>query len=325
MVMAKSKYKFNPESLSFDKVRLGAKELLLRLLAFFVGSLLVAVVYYLVFAIFFDSPKEKALLREIDQLSLQYELIQRDMGNLEKVIVQLQETDDNLYRTIFEAEPIPVTLREGGVGGVNRYKELEGFTNSNIIVETSKKLDRLRKQIYMQSKSFDELIVLSKKKEEMLGAIPAILPISNKDLTRTASGFGNRVHPIYKIIKFHSGMDFTAPTGTEIYATGDGVIASVNSSQRGLGNHIIINHGYGYSTTYAHLDSFNVRSGQKVERGDVIGFVGNTGLSIAPHLHYEIKLNGSNVDPVNYYFNDLSAEEYERMIEIASKTGQSFD
>ena len=264
--MPKSKYKFNPDSLSFDKVKLGVRDVLLRLLAFFVGSLLIAVVYYLIFAIFFNSPKEKALLREIDQLTLQYEIIQRDMGNLEKVIVQLQETDDNLYRTIFEAEPIPVTLREGGVGGVNRYKELEGFGNSDIVVETTKKLDKLRKQIYTQSKSFDELINLSKRKEEMLVSIPAILPISNKDLTRTASGFGNRVHPIYKIIKFHAGMDFTAPSGTEIYATGNGRIESVSSSKRGLGNHIIIDHGYGYETVYAHLDRFNVRERSEERR-----------------------------------------------------------
>ena len=323
--MPNSRYKFNPESLSFDKIKLGFRAVLLRSLAYLVASILVALIYYIIFAIFFDSPKEKALLREIEQLTLQYDLIQRDMTDLEKVIGQLQETDDNLYRTIFEAEPIPATLREGGVGGVNRYKELEGYNKSDIVIETTKRLDKIRKKIYIQSKSFDDLIVLANKKEEMLGAIPAILPISNKDLTRTASGYGPRVHPIYKIIKFHSGMDFTAPSGTEIYATGNGVIAYVNSSKRGLGNHIIVNHGYGYSTIYAHLDGLNVRSGQKVERGDVIGFVGSTGLSVAPHLHYEVKLNGRNVDPVNYYFNDLTPEEYERMIEIASKTGQSFD
>jgi len=323
--MPNSRYKFNPESLSFDKIKLGFRAVLLRSLAYLVASILIALIYYIIFAIFFDSPKEKALLREIEQLTLQYDLIQRDMTDLEKVIGQLQETDDNLYRTIFEAEPIPATLREGGVGGVNRYKELEGYNKSDIVIETTKRLDKIRKKIYIQSKSFDDLIVLANKKEEMLGAIPAILPISNKDLTRTASGYGPRVHPIYKIIKFHSGMDFTAPSGTEIYATGNGVISFVNSSKRGLGNHIIVNHGYGYSTIYAHLDSFNVRSGQKVERGDVIGFVGSTGTSVAPHLHYEVKLNGRNVDPVNYYFNDLTPEEYERMIEIASKTGQSFD
>jgi len=324
--MPNSRYKFNPESLSFDKIKLGFRAMLLRSLAYFVASLLIALIYYIIFAIFFDSPKERALLREIDQLALQYDLIRRDMVTMEKVIGELQEADDNLYRTIFEAEPIPATLREGGVGGVNRYKELEGYNSSNIVIETNKKLDKIRKKIVIQSKSFDELIMLAKKKEEMLGAIPAILPISNKDLTRTASGFGPRVHPIYKIIKLHAGMDFTAPTGTEIYVTGNGTVASLQSSRRGLGNHIIINHGYGYTSVYAHLDRFNVlRVGQKVERGDVIGYVGNTGLSIAPHLHYEVKLNGINVDPVNYYFNDLTPGEYERMIEIASKTGQSFD
>jgi murein DD-endopeptidase MepM/ murein hydrolase activator NlpD len=323
--MPKSRYKFNPESLSFDKIRLGVGAMLLRGLAFFVGSLLVALVYYLIFAIFVDSPKEKTLLREIDQLTLQYDLIHREMDNLEKVIGQLQETDDNLYRTVFEAEPIPATLREGGVGGINRYKELEGFDNSSIVIETTKELDRIRKKVYIQSKSFDDLITLAMRKEEMLRSIPAILPISNKDLTRTASGYGLRIHPIYKIIKFHAGMDFTAPSGTDVYVTGDGTVASVISAKRGLGNHIIINHGYGYTSIYAHLSQFNVRAGQKVRRGDIIGFVGSTGLSVAPHLHYELKLNGANVDPVNYYFNDLTPEEYERMIEIASKTGQSFD
>jgi murein DD-endopeptidase MepM/ murein hydrolase activator NlpD len=323
--MPKSRYRFNPESLSFDKVRLGFRDVLLRGLAYLVGSLLIAVVYYLIFASFFDSPKEKTLLREIDQLTLQYDIIHRDMENLSKVIGQLEEKDDNLYRSIFEAEPIPETQRESGVGGINRYKDLEGYNNSSIVIETTKKLDNLKKKIVVQSRSYDELYDLAKRKEEMLGSIPAIMPISNKDLTRTASGYGLRIHPYYKIVRFHAGMDFTAPLGTEIYVTGNGTVEAVMPSLRGLGNHIIINHGYGITSIYAHLDRFNVRKGQKVQRGDVIGFVGNTGMSLAPHLHYEIKLNGKNVDPVNYYFNDLTAEEYERMIEIASKTGQSFD
>ncbi|HOW41825.1 MAG TPA: M23 family metallopeptidase [Bacteroidales bacterium] len=323
--MPRTKYKFNPESLSFDKVRLGIRDILLRFMAFFIGSVIIALIYWLVFAVFFDSPKEKALEREIEQLTLQYEMINREMSNVEKVLDDLQKTDDNLYRTIFEAEPIPVTLREGGVGGVNRYKNLEGYSNSDLVIETTSRLDKIRKRIYLQSKSFDELIQLAKRKEDMLKSVPAILPIANDDLTRTASGYGLRVHPIYKIIKFHSGMDFTAPAGTDVYATGDGVIASVQSSQRGLGKNIIIDHGFGYMSIYAHLSNFNVRPGQKVRRGDVIGYVGNTGTSVANHLHYEIKLNGRNVDPVNYYFEDLSPSEYERMIEIASKTGQSFD
>jgi len=323
--MADAKYKFDPDSLSFDRIKLGYKAILLRSLAYLVGSLLIAALYGFIFAIFVDFPKEKALKREIEQMTLQYSLMQKDMEVLEKVIDHLQQTDDNLYRAIFEAEPVPSTLRTGGTGGVNRYKDMDGFDNSDIVIETARRLDRIRKQVYMQSISFDELIMLAKEKEEMLSSIPAIMPISNNDLTRTASGFGLRIHPIYKIIKFHSGMDFTAPSGTEIYATGNGVVASVQSSMRGLGNHIIIDHGFGYTSLYAHLDRFNVKKGQKVKRGDVIGFVGNTGMSVAPHLHYEIKLNGVAVDPVNYYFNDLTAEEYEKMIEIASKTGQSFD
>lgn len=323
--MTPAKYKFNPDSLSFDKIRLGYKAVLLRFLAYFVGSVFIAIIYGLLYAIFFDSPKEKALLREIDQLTIQYEMMNKDLDNVEKVIGHLEQTDDNLYRTIFEAEPIPATLREGGIGGVNRYKELEGYDNSKIVIETTKRLDKIRKHVYIQSRSFDDLIILAKEKEVMLASFPAIMPIANDDLTRTASGFGMRIHPYYKISKFHSGMDFTAPLGTDIYVTGDGVVESIIQEKRGYGNHIIINHGFGYKTVYAHLDRFNVRRGQKVKRGDVIGFVGNTGMSLAPHLHYEVHLNDAAVDPSNYYFNDLTAEEYDRMIEIASRSGQSFD
>lgn len=323
--MPKTKYKFNHETLSFDKIRLGIKQLLLRLFAYFIGSLFLAGIYGFIFAFIFDSPKEKALKREIEQLSLQYELMNREMENVEKVLGHLQETDDNLYRTIFETEPVPSSYREGGIGGVNRYEELEGFSNSDLIVETATRLDRIRKKIYVQSQSFDELITFAREKEEMLRSIPAIQPVSNKDLKRTASGFGFRIHPIYKISKFHSGMDFTAPTGTDVYATGDGVVSTVKSARRELGNHIIIDHGFGYQSVYAHLDKFNVRVGQKVKRGDVIGFVGNTGLSTAPHLHYEVLANGRNVDPALFYFNDLTPEEYDRMIEIANKSGQTFD
>ena len=323
--MPRTKYKFNPDSLSFDKVRLGVKALLLRFLAYFTGSIIVAVIYWVIFAAFFDSPREKALEREISQMTIQYDLINREMVKIEDVLEGLQKTDDNLYRTIFEAEPIPATLREGGVGGVNRFKALEGYTNSNLVIETANRLDKIRKRVYLQSKSFDDLIELAKNKEEMLRSVPAILPIYNKDLTRTASGYGLRIHPIYKISKFHYGMDFTAPAGTDVYSTGNGVVVAVLSSQRGLGKHIIIDHSFGCTSIYAHLSDFNVRAGQKVQRGDIIGFVGNTGTSVANHLHYEIKLNGVNVDPINFYFEDLTPEMYERIVEIASKTGQSFD
>jgi len=323
--MPKTKYKFNHETLSFDRIRLGLRQTFLRLFGYFVASLFLAGIYGFIFAFIFDSPQEKALKREIAQLTLQYDLMNREMENVEKVLTHLQETDDNLYRTIFETEPVPSSYREGGIGGVNRYQELEGFSNSDLVVETARRLDRIRKKIYVQSESFDELVTFAREKEEMLSSLPAIQPLSNKDLKRTASGFGYRIHPIYKISKFHSGMDFTAPTGTEVYATGNGVIRTVKSARRELGNHVIIDHGFGYQTVYAHLDKFNVREGQKVKRGDVIGFVGSTGLSTAPHLHYEVYANGKQVDPALYYFNDLTPEEYERMLEISSKSGQTFD
>ncbi len=323
--MPKTKYKFNHETLSFDRIRLGLKQTFLRLFGYFVASLFLAGIYGFIFAFIFDSPKEKALKREIAQLSLQYELMNREMENVEKVLTHLQETDDNLYRTIFESEPVPTSYREGGIGGVNRYEDLEGFSNSELVIETARRLDRIRKKIYVQSQSFDELIAYAREKEEMLSSIPAIQPVSNEDLKRTASGFGYRIHPIYKISKFHAGMDFTAPTGTDVYSTGNGVIRLVKSERRELGNHIIVDHGFGYQTVYAHLDRFNVKEGQKVKRGDVIGFVGSTGLSTAPHLHYEVHVNGTPVNPALYYFNDLTPEEYERMLEISGKSGQTFD
>ncbi len=323
--MPKTKYKFNHETLSFDRIRLGIRQTFLRLFGYFVASLFLAGIYGFIFAFVFDSPQEKALKREIEQLTLQYDLMNREMENVEKVLGHLQETDDNLYRTIFETEPVPSSYREGGIGGVNRYEAMTGFSNSELVIETAMRLDKIRKKIYVQSESFDELIAYASEKEEMLSSIPAIQPLSNKDLKRTASGFGFRIHPIYKISKFHSGMDFTAPTGTEVYATGNGVIGTVKSARRELGNHIIIDHGFGYQTVYAHLDGFNVRVGQKVKRGDVIGYVGSTGLSTAPHLHYEVLVNGRQVDPALYYFNDLTPDEYDRMLEISGKSGQTFD
>jgi murein DD-endopeptidase MepM/ murein hydrolase activator NlpD len=323
--MPPTKYKFDPDSLSFDKIRLGIKTLLLRFLAYFIGSVIIALVYWGVFASFFDSPKEKALKREVEQMTIQYELIHKEMATVENVLEDLQKTDDNLYRTIFEAEPVPNTEREGGIGGVNRYAALEGYNNSNLVIETASRLDKIRRKVYVQSKSYDDLIKLAENKSDMLKAIPSIMPLSNQDLTRTASGYGWRIHPLYKISKFHYGMDFTAPLGTEIYATGNGTVKEVVTAQRGFGKSVLIDHGFGYTSLYAHLSNFNVRIGQKVQRGDIIGFVGSTGTSVTNHLHYEIKLNGSNVDPVNYYFEDLSAAQYEKMIEIASKTGTSFD
>jgi murein DD-endopeptidase MepM/ murein hydrolase activator NlpD len=280
----------------------------------------------MVFSNFFDSPKEKALIRLNNQKDLQFEIMSKKLEQVSKVLDDIQQRDDNIYRTILEADPISKTVREAGFGGINRYEELEKTTNSALIVETAKKLDIISKRLYIQSKSYDEVIEKAMKKEHMLAGLPAIQPISNKDLTRTASGFGWRIHPIYKIRKFHEGMDFTSPTGTDVYVTADGIVAEIERDPyRGYGNKIVVDHGFGYKTLYAHLEGFNVKLGQKVTRGDIIGYVGSTGLSTAPHLHYEVHKNGKPVNPINYYFNDLTAQEYDQIIDISSRSGQTFD
>lgn len=323
--MAKHKYKFNPESLSYSKVTRSPRQKFMTFITYFFASLVLAVLYFLVFSIFFDSPKEKGLKRQISELKVNYQIVNDELNRIETILTDLQERDDNIYRTIFEAEPVYSSVREAGYGGTNNYRDLEKLENSELVIDVKSRLDKLMRKVYIQSTSYDQIIDLAKNKEVMLASVPAIQPISNKDLKRTASGWGYRIHPIYKIRKFHYGIDFTAPTGTEVYSTGNGVIEIIDSSKRGYGNKIVLNHGFGYKTLYAHLNGFNVKQGQKVKRGDVIGFVGNTGMSTAPHLHYEVSINGKKVNPINYFFNDLSAEEYERMIEISIKSGQSFD
>ncbi len=323
--MAKYKYKYNPRTVKYEKVKLTWKDRILRFFTYFLATFVIAVFYLFIYSAFFDTPKERELKRENKQLKLQYEIINKRFNLVEKTLEDIQKRDNNLYRVIFEAEPIPSSVREAGIGGNERYENLKGYKNSELVVESRKRLDHLSKKLYVQSKSFDEIKDMVENKEEMISSIPAIMPISNKDLKRTASGYGWRIHPIYKIKKFHEGMDFTAPRGTEVYAAGDGVVVEVRSLLRGYGKRVVIDHGFGYRTRYAHLNNFNVRKGQKVKRGDVIGYVGSTGMSVAPHLHYEVEKDGKKVNPVHYYFNDLTPKEYERMIFISSNSGQSFD
>ncbi len=323
--MAKEKFKFNPESLKYDRIEFNNSDKLLRVLAYLGSSLILAFIYIIIFSQFFGTPKERKLKRENHQLVSQFEIMNIKLDQVQAVLTDLEERDDNLYRTIFEAEPISNSVRIQGVGGVDRYAKLDGFDYSDLVIETAKELDALTRRVYIQSKSYDDLIEMAKNKDVMLASIPAIMPISNKDLKRTASGWGWRIHPIYKTRKFHYGMDFTAPTGTEIYSTGEGKVIEVKKSRRGYGNKIVLDHGFGYRTLYAHLSRFNVKRGQKVKRGDVIGYVGNSGLSTAPHLHYEVQQNSKKVNPLNFYSNDLTADEYERMIEISVNSGQSFD
>jgi murein DD-endopeptidase MepM/ murein hydrolase activator NlpD len=323
--MAKIKYKYNPSTLNYEKIQLTFKDKLKKVATYLLVGLFFAGIIILLAYTFIDSPKELALKRELAQMKARYELLNKDLENLETVLSDLERRDDNIYRQILESEPIPQSIREAGVGGVNRYTHLEGYSNSDLVINTRKRLDKLKKRVYVQSKSFDEVVALAKNKEEMLASIPAIQPVPNKNLKRASSGYGYRMHPIYKVRKMHWGMDFSAPTGTEIFATGDGTVTKVNKGRRGYGKHVIIDHGYGYQTLYAHMSEIDVRRGQKVKRGDVIGLVGNTGISSAPHLHYEVIKDGKKINPANFYFNDLTPEEYDLMIEISSSVNQSFD
>lgn len=323
--MARIKYRFNTKTLSYEKIDLDWKQRSLKVSTFLISSLFMGFLIYVGASKLIDSPKEKLLKKENSQLKAQYELLDKRMSQAEGVLADIQRRDDDIYRTIFEAEPIAKEIRTAGFGGVNRYKKLEGLRNSELIIESSHKLDQITKQLYIQSKSYDEVYNMAISKEKMIASIPAIQPVANKDLKRMASGYGMRMHPIYKRRKMHTGMDFSAERGTEIYATGEGKIVHVERSRRGYGNHVIIDHGYGYKTLYAHMSNYTVRKGERIKRGQIIGYVGNTGTSVAPHLHYEVIKNGKKVNPINYYFNDLSPEEYDQMIEFASQPTQSFD
>jgi hypothetical protein len=323
--MPKVKYYFNTHSLKYEKVVVSLQKKLLRALAFICTAIVFASIIILIAYSYFDSPKEKQLKREISQLTLTYERLNRQLDMLNLVINDLKERDNNIYRVIFEAEPIDDRERFTGIGGKSRYKELEKFENAELMINTSKKIDKITKALYVQSKSFDEVFRLVKNKSEMMASIPAIQPISNKNLKMLASGFGYRIHPIYKTVKFHEGMDFTAATGTPIYATGNGIVEPPNDHGKGYGNHIVINHGYGYETLYAHMSKIAVRAGQRVTRGQIIGYVGSTGSSVGPHLHYEVIKNGTKINPINFYYNDLTPLEYEKMREISAQANQSFD
>jgi murein DD-endopeptidase MepM/ murein hydrolase activator NlpD len=272
----------------------------------------------------FGSPSEKELRIENSRLLAQYNVLSRRLDEALGVMQGIQQRDDNLYRVVLQADPVADAVRKAGYGGTNRYEELMDMANSDLVVSTTQKMDMLNRQLYIQSKSFDEVVDLFKNHDEMLKCIPAIQPVANKNLKYTASGYGMRIDPIYKTAKFHNGMDFSANIGTPVYATGDGVIKKAGW-QSGYGKIIVVSHGFGYETWYAHLNKYNVRVGQKVVRGEVIGEVGNTGKSTGPHLHYEVHLKGKVVNPVNYYFMDLSAEEYDQMIELAANQGKVFD
>ncbi|MGC1633488.1 MAG: M23 family metallopeptidase [Gelidibacter sp.] len=323
--MSKVKYYYDSETLSYQKIERRKRNTLKYASIFILASALFAFFFVFLASQFVQSPKERALARELQHMELQYQLLNKKMDEAQSVLANVEERDNSIYRLYFEANPIPEEQRKAGFGGVNRYKALEGFDNSKIIVETNKRMDILQKQIVVQSKSLDEIAILAADKEKFLASIPAIQPVSNEDMTRMASGYGYRTDPFTKAKKFHYGMDFTAPRGTPVYATGDGTVVRADNSSSGYGNHIRIDHGYGYVSLYGHLYKYNVRVNQKVKRGDLIGFVGSTGRSQGPHVHYEIFKDDERINPMNFYYGHLSAEEYSVLLERASLENQSLD
>ncbi|MDD4199697.1 MAG: M23 family metallopeptidase, partial [Paludibacter sp.] len=298
--MAKKKYYFNPETLSYEETDNTLLFKLKRLLIHLFSGVSLGIVFFFIFVSLISSPEEVQLIQEKNRLHAQYKLLERNMDEVSEILADLQQRDDNLYRVVFQADPIPYSIRKSTAGNSEYYRQLLSMTNSQIAVATTQKYNELKKQLYIQSNSYDELVKLASNQEEMLKHIPAIQPILNKDLTRTASGFGWRIDPIYRTRRFHEGMDFTAPIGTEIYATGNGIVRLAGWRQ-GYGNAVEINHGFGYKTLYGHMHQIRVKAGQKVNRGDVIGLVGNTGKSTGPHLHYEVHYREKVMNPQHYY------------------------
>lgn len=325
--MAKVKYYYDPEKLAFTKIKtkkgkkIGVVVLFLAAAGLFGFLCFVA----LLNTPFFETPKDRLQAREIEYMKIQYELLNRKTALIEEALNSVEERDNNLYRTYFNSTPIPEEQRKAGFGGVNRYKGLEGYNNSQLVEGTTKRLDVLAKELVIQSKSLDEIAKLAKDKEKLLAAIPAIQPVKNEDLRMMASGFGYRTDPFTKVRKFHAGMDFSARTGTPVYATGDGVVTIADARSSGYGNHIVIRHGFGYETLYGHLSRYKAKAGQRVKRGDVIGYVGSTGRSEAPHLHYEVHKNGPVVNPLNFYYGNISAKEYILISKLANQENQSLD
>ncbi len=323
--MTKIKYQYNTSSLKIEKVQVTTKERLTRLLSSLAFGLVFGVVVIVLAYNFLSSPREKVLLKELEQYKLQYKIINDRMDKVQKVLADVQDRDDNIYRVIFEAEPIPSEIRKAGFGGVDRYEHLQGLANSSIVINTAKRLDEITSQLVVQSKSYDEVFKLAKNKEKLIASIPAIQPVDFHDLRRIGSLFGYRTDPFYKVIKFHEGIDFTAAVGTPIYATGDGVISLAEFNSGGYGNQIVINHGFTYESRYAHLSKIKVKKGQRVKRGEIIGLMGNTGKSTAPHLHYEVRKAGVPMNPIYFFFNDITPAEYQAMIELSSKPSQTLD
>ncbi|MEP1032683.1 M23 family metallopeptidase [Ekhidna sp.] len=323
--MAKIKYYYDTESCRYERIKVSSWDIVLNLLGFLVVSSIIGLGIFFVTDHYFESPAKATLRKENEELKLYYELLENDIAEANQMLSVLEERDDDIYRVVFGVEPIPDEIRTAGVGGSNRYRDLleKGLEREELILNNMQRIDKLKKQMYIQTKSYDDIMSMARDKEALLSSMPAIQPVSNKELKRLASGFGYRMHPIYKVRKMHTGTDFSLPTGTPVYATGDGQVVYAKTKFSGYGKHIKIKHGFGYQTLYAHLSEFIVKPGQQVKRGQVIGYSGNTGGSTAPHLHYEVIKDNKKVNPVNFFYQDLSDEEYAEVLRLSALENQS--
>ncbi len=318
-------YRFNPHTLKYEKVFVSLRDRVRRISFNVLFGVVLGVVIVFVALQFMESPKERSMKRELAQYKRQTRLLNDRVERAEKVLENLEERDDALYRTIFESAPVSEAERHSGIGGVERYAEFDGMKNGELLKNTTKRVDDLTKRIYVESKSLDELYDMARNKNERLAAMPAIMPVA-KDKCKVVSGFGYRFHPILRYRRLHSGIDMTARMGTPVYATGDGVVRVAGRNAKGLSGYgivAVIDHGYGFMTLYAHMQGVKVRVGQKVKRGEQIGTVGSSGMSSGAHLHYEVIQNGKKVDPVYFFYNDLTPEEYEEVLELARQENQS--
>ncbi len=327
--MRKEKFVYNKQTLRYEKVVEPLKVKIFRIFAFSCAVLVFATILLAIVSPYMSGPKERALQRELDQMKNQYSALSEEITTYNKVLENIQDRDRGVHRMVFGMDPIDKNIWNGGVGGSKKYQHLTRFKNTgDLMFSVTEKLDKLGRKLAIQSKSLDELTEMAKDRDKMFASLPSIKPVRAdklKNKVTLLSGFGRRLHPIHKVMKMHKGLDFTAPKGTPIYATGDGKVERVENRRGGYGKNVIINHGYGYKTLYAHMNKIEVRKGQKVTKGQVIGEVGNTGLSSGPHLHYEVRHKGTAVNPIHFVMDGLSTEEYKSMVDLASTNNQSFD
>jgi len=323
--MRKIKYYYNTHTLRFEKLEKPLRVRLLQVFGFIAASIVTGIIIFAIAFQYIDSPKEKLLRQQNEDLKEGYAVIEERIKQLELKMGEITNRDNTVYRSIFEADPIADSARVKDMEQKKEMQLVQRMGSTNLVNTIIDQLNNLSLRIAYQDKSFNELIEMVNNKAKLLAAIPAIQPISNKQLSRIASGFGFRIDPIYKTRKSHMGLDFAAPSGTPIYATADGIIKFSGFSTSGYGNHVIINHGFGYETLYGHMVRVGATQGQQVKRGQVIGYVGSTGKSTGPHLHYEVHKSGVQLDPINFFYNDLTPAQFDRLLKMAAANNQSLD